>query len=449
MIRKIFSCMKTENFINIITICLCSAGLLYQLSQISDRYFRFKTRSEVALSVHNAISAPQVSTCWFVKEMMPKIQSMTKDEYYHIVDSMSIQDMFENLPREDEILREKEGCSVRFPHQLAARKPFPDRIDCMKIFNVSKYIHRDLICYKFTISNIDYNDKLTITEYSLSPTQSGLIFRLWMNSTVFENVSYSATYVHSLTTSDLHDSMFARTQLYHRGVTLDGSNIMIDVTSSAVTIKKLEVPYDTLCRSSSPYPSMEAIMFEKMNQETISKLNRITTFYPILDQKINYRMVHAQILRNDTFLNQFMKIYQKYNVSNPNCYIHYYVSKVSISFGPVVSVAVFWPQDSRVKMEYIPAYYLIDYLLYVCSSFGIWLGVSILSVGQMIRTIIDYHFGREKTRRKSKDVTIVQNPNYIILQKRLMRRMDSRFIALFEYMKLRLELMQSRRRGKT
>ena len=56
----------------------------------------------------------------------------------------------------------------------------------------------------------------------------------------------------------------------------------------------------------------------------------------------------------------------------PACNVDYYVTKLSPSYGSSVTLNVYWPQDSHIVIRHVPIYDLIDYLLYICSSFGIW-----------------------------------------------------------------------------
>ena len=381
-----------KNVMNTVTICLCLTGLLYQLAMIADRYFKFQTRSEVKLSIPNEISTPQVSSCWFLQDIMKGKGFKSELDYYEQLNEMSIKEIFESTPPIDHILNEKQACTIRFPHQLVTRKPHPNRMECMKMFTVEKYIQRDLICYKFELIAIDPRKKLSITEYSLSPQAAGLIYRLWMNNSIFRTIDSFAIFTHSKTTSDLHDSMFSRTLWYKT----DLESKVSDITYSRVTLKRLESPYDTACRNFHPYSSSKSFQYQKMNEETMKVLHRVNTFYPVKNHTLKYQMVNAHTLQNDTFLEEYNEIFKKYNVTYTDCFLSYYVSKVSISFGDMVTIGVFWPQDSRIKMEQVPNIELIDFLLYVCSSFGIWIGVSVLSIGQAINSIIGWYSGPEE-----------------------------------------------------
>ena len=440
-----------KNVMNIVTICLCLTGLLFQLSMIADRYFKFQTRSEVQLSIPHEISTPQVSSCWFLQDIMKGKGFKSKLDYYEKLNEMSIKEIFESTPPTDYILNEKQACTIRFPHQLAARKPYPNRIECMKMFTIEKYIQRDFICYKFELVAIDPKNKLSITEYSLSPQAPGLIYRIWMNNSIFRTVDSFTAFTHSKSTSDLHDSMFSRYLWYKTDLESKVSDLIIDVTYSRVTLKRLESPFDTACRNFYPYSSSNSLLYQKMNEETMKVLHRVNTFYPVKNHTLKHQMVNAHALRNDIFLEEYNEIFKKYNVSYLDCFLSYYVSKVSISFGDMVTVGVFWPQDSRIKMEQVPNIELIDFLLYVCSSFGIWIGVSVLSIGQTINGIIGWYSGRKNSTEEN-----IIHPNEAILRleasnkrlesthKRLNRSVRTSLLAMIQYMKLRFEMIENR-----
>lgn len=423
--------------IKILFLCICCAGLLYQLEQISDRYFRFQTRSEVQLPVPNSITVPIISTCWYLKDTIRGMKEKTREQYYEILQRLAIKEIFDRTPGIEYFLKNDPACLVRLPNEMVPE--YRNYDECMKILSIERYIQRDFMCYKITVSAIASSELLNLEEYSLSPHSSGLLHRLFLNSTSFGEVSYFTIFAHSTTTSDLYDSLFARTRNYYKGNgTFDMVNL--EVSFSGVSIERLEAPYDTSCRNFYPYESGAIYRMEGLKNETTATLGIVPTFSPVFDLNSPYGMITTHDLLNRTFLAKFNEIYKKYNQTYLDCTLEYYVSKYSMSFGDKVTLSVYWPQDSQTVIKHVPSYDLINYLLYVCSSFGIWLGISILSISDMITSIL----GRCKKTGRA-EVKCLQEDRVMKVErdcKRLKRRVQIGFIAMMEYMKLRFDSME-------
>ena len=179
----------------------------------------------------------------------------------------------------------------------------------------------------------------------------------------------------------------------------------------------------------------------------MSNLNRVPTFDQIFEEPYDpaheYRMITAKQFGNESFLNEFNEIFKKYNQTYSDCNLEYYVSKYSMSFGGTVTLSVYWPQDYRTEMKHVPMNDFIDFLLYVCSSFGIWLGMSVLSIGEFVNSIISYF----RRPRKDDKVLIQQNLNKhfkarLIKLERGQTLVHLKIQAMFDYMKLRFELLE-------
>lgn len=426
-----------KKFVSFVSICVCLAGLIYQLEQISERYLKYPTRSEVKLSVPDHIVVPMLSTCWFLKDMFyrkPYSEKNATDNtsftaYYEDLNRMSLNEIFEETTPVEYLFDTHPGCTVRKPDRLVARRPYSRRT-CFKMFQIKKYVQKDFMCYKFSLSIIDPEQKLDQSEYSLTPQSSGLIYGLYLNSSVFARASYFTLFLHSSTTSDLHDSLFARSFEYK---TRAGSRT-IGVSHSGVSIVRLEAPYDTKCETFKPYLSGAEYLNDLLKWETVEKLGRVTTFNPIYSNQSDYPMITADLLANQTFLNEFKEIYNSYNKSFSDCYLHYYVSKIAINPSYTTSISVYWPQETEISLIHVPVYDYIDFLTYVLSSFGIWFGISVMSFGELINSVID--------RCSNKQGDILHPDCKCKKLEKSNRQLRISMIAMLEYVDLRLDLLE-------
>ena len=104
----------------------------------------------------------------------------------------------------------------------------------------------------------------------------------------------------------------------------------------------------------------------------------------------SYPIITSKHFRNDSFRNEFTKILAETVINRLSCAVDYYVSRIETSYGSSIGINVYWPRDSHVYIQHVPSQDPIDFLLYLCSSFGIWLGVSILSISHgLIHLIVN------------------------------------------------------------
>lgn len=380
----------------IIYTSFCAIGLFYQLEQISRRYFAFESRSEVQLSIPLSMTVPMVSFCWPLNNLMKKSWS----DLYAIKDNVTIKDIFDQSPSSDNVLGKDLACVIRYPGMITASFPGANRSDCMPMLKVERNIQRSFVCYKITVKAIPADDMLNQDEYTLSPTYPGLVFRLFLNNRIFGNISYFTAFASSRNTSHFYDSKFSRTNSYMRSPNSTSEDYFdIELLYQSIFIERLKPPFDTACREAYPYQSIDEYWYLNFRRHVISELGLIDTFYPVEESTLELKPLFAIYLRNKTFLEHFNYIFKNYNRTYLDCHIKFYVSKISIAKATNMAVSVFWQQEPKLRIKYIPIYGMIDYALYVCSSFGIWFGVSVLSIGGYINTLI-LHRKRSKSVKK-------------------------------------------------
>lgn len=398
-----------EKFSSIVPILICSIGLIIQLINIGERYFKYLSRSNIAVWVTESTTAPLLSTCWDIGYILDteKAINMSKNditgnlmEYYRRIDIMTATDMFSTTPDVDKVFNETRGCSIRIPKDFAAEYPYPNGSKCRNIFNITKYIQRGLMCYKFNASIIDKSSELTTYEYALSPQAPGLIYKIFLNNTIFGDVKYSAAILHSHKTSRLHDSVFSAVNFYERDMELAMSYLTMDITFSEFVIKRLPYPYDTNCVTIDGYKTSDDKILERLRNDTIKYMGRAHSMSAITDLSLDVPALSAGSFRNKSILKQFMEIYNNMSGWSYDCLINYYVTSVYTSNGNIVTISVFMPQDPKTIIHHKPQEDLIDFLMYITSSFGIWLGVSVLSIFELVRNIISKKFpSKRKTTR--------------------------------------------------
>lgn len=123
----------------------------------------------------------------------------------------------------------------------------------------------------------------------------------------------------------------------------------------------------------------------------------------------SYPIITSKNFRNESFLNEFTNILAETVTNKFSCTFNYYVSRIGTSYSSSIGINVYWPRDSHVHIQHVPLQDPIDFLLYLFSSFGIWLDVSILSMSHGLIHLIVNLFKAKDSRGLSDQNLNCQN----------------------------------------
>lgn len=378
-------------------IIFASIGLIIQVIYISERYFQFQTRTTISVKNPQDITIPSLSSCWDMKDILnvtavneetdqnvPSYEEYRANAslYWEAVDQITVKQLFMYTPSNESILRILNGCIFRLPRKYTLKHPLPRASECYDIFRIHKYIHRGMMCYSFSfresIPDID------VGEYSLTPEISGLLYRLYFDENYFGNVRYYSTYLHGKNTSRLYDSMYTAKKFHHRNST---GLLNVDLTYSAVENLYLPSPYDTHCRDVPGYDSRSRLFYQKVRVQLVESLHRVDSF-DFIEKDYNYPLLGMKSFLNETILSKVNDILSKTRLEPHFCYNHYYVSRLTVGISDSILLGVYWPEDYFTRIEHVKDQLLIDFVVYICSSIGIWFGLSFCSLSTLVETFL-------------------------------------------------------------
>ena len=262
-----------------ILITICSLGLLYQVEEVSDRYFRFETGTVVTLLVPDEIRYPWMSVCFEYHDLINRSLFRTKYnvtlKYFREADfdgfefseqtkMLSISQMFQLTPSIEDVLSNMAACEIHFPGKFTV--DHMNKTSCHGHFKVYKYLIRHTVCYLF---KPQIHDLIRMHEFKLSPGYSGLLYKLFIDPNVVNNIQRMYAAVHYNFSSFLLDSIFSGY------VESDDPTIPnVYVIYREFSRIRLEAPYDTNCSwPSGNYATWGEDSMHKIDAETIKKYN--------------------------------------------------------------------------------------------------------------------------------------------------------------------------------
>ena len=157
----------------------------------------------------------------------------------------------------------------------------------------------------------------------------------------------------------------------------------IELLYNSVGIHLLRYPYETQCVSYAPYHTGAELNAALLHAAVLNLFQKVSTLGPVYDNALKFPVLSAKHLRNKEFLQQYKLVLGEiHGRSKRSCETYYTTSKVTKSYGQGVTVSVYYPDDASIFVKFFPLQDPIDFILYICSSFGIWIGVSVLSFGE-------------------------------------------------------------------
>ena len=241
-------------------VTVCSIGLILQVNNVSRRFFEYRTRTLVTLVLSTTTIYPSISTCWRINDIIdidavkvryPDIQlkrwneeGFTWKSFHNMTKEFTISDLFNFTPGIHNVLEQNSGCRIRYPKKYVLSR---DKTDiCHKIFNITKYIERQFICYRFV--PLISNELLQMFEYTMSPGFNELVYKIYFNPKIFSHIQTVSVSTHFNDSCQLLDSVFSSNFFLSNFIRNDNSTLpTIFVTYREVERRRLKSPYDTNC----------------------------------------------------------------------------------------------------------------------------------------------------------------------------------------------------------
>lgn len=423
----------------------CTIGLIVQLNEVSQDYFRYQTETKVATVPQFLTKFPILSACTkLMKVIKPdKWEKMFGRKYYQsdhpnfswpFWDEMmnyriTIADIFDLTPSVDEVTGSDDNCIIRRPgnEMLFLRPP-----ECRKFFTISKYFHRESVCYKFTPKVAD--EKLRIEDFTLKDYFFGLIYQIPFNLSLFGNTTVATGAVHELDTIHLHDTMMSPFLQFKMP-----NETRVLFTYNTIYQRLKEPPFDTGCQV---YPTGDSRTLRRLwhiQNETAKVLNRSIPDVMIGDP-LNTTLLVISLMDKGNFKKTYQEIVAKFPVNpRPTCVTRSTISRASVLKYRHFVFGISWPDGLMVHIESRPKSNTIDYIVYICSCIGTWFGISVFSIFEVFKMV--------HGKISKKDI-VTQEPTITSVQLSSANQACERMLELkVNSLSVKLRAMQSKQSG--
>lgn len=369
-----------------VSLAICLIGCSYQIFDISNRYFKYTTKTNVRVMIVGRLHTPAISMCFDLLQSLDpkKIKEhygidMIKNSRWNVeatartIANMTAAMLFDMTYPNTSILSRDRACSIRKPNSLTLHKPYLSRDECYHDIDVVKYLNRFSMCYMLKPKK--QQESLQYIDVSYSPSYPGVVLIYHLNQDMVMNMTLYAASVHSEASSDFYDSKLSTSNSIDFRMTP-----RITIVYATIAITRLPHPYDTGCGAVPNYLTVAEWILEKLNNMTMKELKHIHTLDHIYEP-YEYPIITPMKLNDKIFHDKFMSMKTKCErTQHGNCEVSYNLAEVKQEAGVGVRLSLRWPTDSGVHVISIPGHETIDFIIYILSSIGVWFGLSIFSI---------------------------------------------------------------------
>ena len=356
----------------------CLLGFLVQVQQVSQLYFQFQTTSRTLFQIQEINNYQSIMYCPRIFDLidgkkkkafgMEPVLTTTFVQYLRYLSNFTVKDILELTPPESEAI---DRCMIRLgkmstPNHL-------DTLKCKAYFKVTKSVSAERICYTFT-PRFETNS-LSVGDVATSFTHIGSVYRIVPRSSISNTIFASFLSVDNGDVKEiLHSRLFQAKTV--NGMTLNRSRILVH--GDSIEIKRLPPPFDTAC---TPDHDRE-ICYEDCLVKKLKVMNRLP-WSGYHSEKLNIKMLTPTEFLNETISEYVGQSFEechflcKLKTECSTQFSRTTILEYQAKFFYLVSAL---PSQPHMSVFAIPSLTLIEYIVQMGSCFGMWFGISIISI---------------------------------------------------------------------
>lgn len=359
---------------------LCFLGFLLQLQQVSDLYFHFYTTSKTEFQIQEVDNYQSLVFCPRWLDVLDRNQLLNKyntklvtpksdKELDQILGSLTIKQILELTPTVSTVILD---CMIREDNISAPMSI--DKKECHKIFKVIKSVNGERICYTF-MPRVRMN--YSVGNVASSQSWTNIVYQISLNPILGNTflAFFISEFIDPETENDPLDSRLYQIKVQN----IDGLNkSRFAVYGEKITIHRLPPPYDTKC---TPGHDRE-LCFEECLVAKLQIINK-TSWSGFHSEMLEKTMLTSLDLynysRSKTIVRSFHLCHSSCKLKT-ECSTHFSRTAVHVYRASTMAVISMVPAGPNLNLHSVPFVTLIEYVVQIGSCFGVWFGLSIMSI---------------------------------------------------------------------
>ena len=397
------------SFLNLVFKLLCLIGCVYQVTEVSLEYFKFKTTTKATFQIDSNVDDPAIVYCTrytdildrtnYQKYGIHKWSRYNSTEVLSDTTKLTIKDIFHLTPDPNDTIA---GCEIRRDEYRTVS--LQDR--CYSLFRVTKFLEGTFVCYQFQTKHGRSNFKCD--EAALAYTGLNVLYRIIMHSRfLLSNTLKLISFIPDnpgdpiFNLPSISRRFYSYRLRYGNDGPLKSKHNYFLISGDLYSITRLEKPFDTKCTRNQEYSE-----FACRRRCKIAAFKRHGYFpsteytvSPLPIKHMNIAAVLNKTLHQDT---RTRTVICRKICNQKSCNERFSVTDViSTEFlrNGLVSILSSCSNRPVVTIQYLPRITLLEFILYISSSLGIWFGISVFSVNPFNGNKCERRMRRMKTRK--------------------------------------------------
>ena len=373
-LKKLKICFSLKWLYSIV----CLAGFLYQLSQLSIQYLKYETGSKVDVIMTDEQDYQSLGFCLYYFDILQRSEEEWEDEFAN----MTVKEIFELTPGIRDIMR---GCSFRDDFNFGLTSH--DLKDCREKLDVVKFLRGTFVCYAFVPRN---TPSFSWTKVGTSFVNQGQVYDVTLPVKL---QSYIIVMLLGYAASSI--SPFPRlSRNFAQKLTPDSKINTITVASYRNSFLSLPPPYDTKCVHDYNQDECNVHCLA----QSLSKIHRLSYSNTVKNSSLDIKILSVRDVQKDTLSHAAWLAIETCNkkCSLTPCFADVSFTDISGYHDPenegYLKLISMVPTKPALMIYSIASTNPTDFFLYICNCFGIWFGLSFLtlkslSLPKMVRGI--------------------------------------------------------------
>lgn len=383
-----------RNAVNAAFVVACATGCAIQAVYMTTLYLSYETRPATQVIHTYEIEPPAVSVCGEYESMIlaNELERMFGKDVERNVLSLTLNQLFQLVPQPKDILLR---CSVNIPNKQRSYGRVDGKQVCNQLFRVVRFYGQHNMCY-----NLELRRRFVYNFYRIAQEDRGRMYELQLDRRLFENVTHW-----QVALSDQGLPVMSRYYAtLHKRLFTDRASKRnkFRYTYGTFKYKRLPPPYDTNC-SGAGYAAcntkcfVELVMkhYNKLPSEwmlpenPISYVNGVASASRAVDAKTlgNYDLpfVKEGEIVNNTFYREYNRLYDHCARTCKTHACEYKVYSTTLLAAEeldtdAMAIYIYLPLSPATEVTFHPRFPINDYLIYIMSCLGTWLGLSVINM---------------------------------------------------------------------
>ena len=304
-----------------------------------------------------------------VKRILPTI-STSNEGFYRQLENLTVRHILEMTPPEFDTMT---SCSVR-KGTISSPENLNER-ECLDFFKVTKFVTGERICYTFTpriMANYSVGD--VASSYNFV----GILYQIFFKSIVSKTTyAFIISSVLNPNSTEKEDPLHSRAFQAHADNAKTFSQSRIFVSGDSIEINRLPPPHDTKC---TPDHDQE-VCYESCLKDKFTTIHRLP-WSGFHRQKLDIKILTPTDLLNETISRHVADSFQECQSLcklKTECLTKFSRTTIEEYQGDSFVISSMLPSLPHMSIYAIPSLTLVEYIVQLGSSFGMWFGLSIIS----------------------------------------------------------------------